>query len=100
MPPFDTGSGMTLSPTQKGRIAEMIVGAAIMHASDGRLAPFVPLADDDGLDLIRFDKLTGVTTPIRFKARRKVCLGSEQTTQATSAMSASAPQADINLRVL
>jgi hypothetical protein len=47
----------------------MIVGAAIMHASDGRLAPFVPLADDDGLDLILFDKLSGVTTPVQVKAR-------------------------------
>jgi hypothetical protein len=60
---------VALSPTQKGKIAEMVVGAAIMHASDGRLAPFVPLADDNGLDLILFDKLSGATTPVQVKAR-------------------------------
>lgn len=66
---------MALSPTQKGKIAEMIVGAAIMHASDGRLAPFVPLADDNGLDLLLFDKLSGVTTPVQVKARFSVDAG-------------------------
>jgi hypothetical protein len=66
---------MALSPTQKGKIAEMVVGAAFMHASDGRLAPFVPLADDDGLDIILFDKLSGMTTPVQVKARFSVDTG-------------------------
>jgi hypothetical protein len=60
---------MPLSAIQKGKVAEMVVGAAIMHASSGRLTPFVPLADDNGLDLILFDKVSGMTTPVQVKAR-------------------------------
>jgi hypothetical protein len=40
-----------------------------MKASDGRLSPFQPLADDDGLDVLFFDKLTGNSAAIQLKCR-------------------------------
>lgn len=40
-----------------------------MAASGGRLAPFKPFADDDGIDLLLFDKLTGKATPLQVKSR-------------------------------
>lgn len=58
------------SSTQAGSIAECLVAAAIMEASAGRLAPFKPLADDDGIDLLLFDKITQRATPVQIKARR------------------------------
>lgn len=45
-----------------------------MLLSDGRLSPFLPLADDDGLDLIVFDKETGASLPIQVKARTTMTL--------------------------
>lgn len=46
-----------------------------MRASNGRLAPFVPLADDNGLDLILFDKSSGKTRAIQIKARFSIDRG-------------------------
>ena len=40
-----------------------------MKASDGRLSPFQPLADDDGLDVLFFDKVTGNSVAIQLKCR-------------------------------
>ena len=39
-------------------IGENLLINAVMKASEGRLTPFQPLADDDGLDVLFFDKLT------------------------------------------
>ena len=41
----------------------------VMKASDGRLSPFQPLADDDGLDMLFFDKKTGKSVAIQLKCR-------------------------------
>jgi len=55
--------------TQRGAIAESIVAIELMMGSGGRLAPFKPLADDDGLDLLVYDKLTGKSAPLQIKSR-------------------------------
>lgn len=60
---------MPLSSTQVGAIGENLLVNAVMKASDGRLSPFQPLADDDGLDVLFFDKLTGRSVAIQLKCR-------------------------------
>ena len=60
---------MPLSSTQIGAIGENLLVNAVMKASDGRLSPFQPLADDDGLDVLFFDKLTGRSVAIQLKCR-------------------------------
>lgn len=60
---------LTLSSTQLGKIGETIVGAQLMLISSGRLTPFLPLADDDGVDLVVRDKVTGATVPLQIKCR-------------------------------
>lgn len=60
---------MPLSSTQIGAIGENLLVNAVMKASAGRLAPFQPLADDDGLDVLFFDKLTGSSVAIQLKCR-------------------------------
>ena len=58
-----------LTSTQIGAIAESLVANAIMVHSKGRLSPFVPLADDDGIDLLVYDKRTGRAVSLQIKAR-------------------------------
>jgi len=60
---------MPLSSTQIGAIGENLLVNAVMKASDGRLSPFQPIADDDGLDVLFFDKLTGNSVAIQLKCR-------------------------------
>jgi hypothetical protein len=60
---------LPLSSTQIGAIGENLLVNAIMKASDGRLSPFQPLADDDGLDVLFFDKVTGSSVAIQLKCR-------------------------------
>jgi len=40
-----------------------------MKASAGRLSPFQPIADDDGLDVLFYDKVTGNSVAIQLKCR-------------------------------
>lgn len=40
-----------------------------MLESQGRLSPFVAMADDDGIDLLVYDKLTGHALPAQVKSR-------------------------------
>ena len=58
-----------LTTTQIGAIGESVVATGLMVASGGRLAPFKPVADDDGIDLLLFDKLTGKAIPLQVKSR-------------------------------
>ena len=58
-----------LTSTQIGAIGESLVATGLMAASGGRLAPFKPIADDDGIDLLLFDKLTGKAVPLQVKSR-------------------------------
>jgi hypothetical protein len=57
-----------LTSTQKGKVTEHLVASALLIASNGRLSPFVPLADDHGLDLIVLDKLTRRSIAIQVKS--------------------------------
>lgn len=57
------------SSTQLGAIAENLVSNAIMVESGGRLSPFTPRADDDGIDLLIYDKETGRALPAQVKSR-------------------------------
>jgi hypothetical protein len=59
-----------LTSTQKGKIWESIACAGLMLESQGRLVPFVPLADDDGYDAIIYDKITGLSAPLQIKGRK------------------------------
>jgi hypothetical protein len=58
-----------LSSTQIGAIGENLLVNAVMKASNGRLSPFKPVADDDGLDVLFFDKETGNSVAIQLKCR-------------------------------
>jgi hypothetical protein len=58
-----------LSSTQIGAIAENLIANELMIESKGRLTPFQPIADDDGIDVLIYDKKTGKAAPIQIKAR-------------------------------
>ncbi|WCE31682.1 hypothetical protein [Vibrio sp. SCSIO 43137] len=60
---------MELTSTQIGAIAENLAANELMIESDGRLSPFQPIADDDGIDVLVYDKVTGGALPIQIKAR-------------------------------
>ena len=62
---------MKLTSTQIGSIAENLVANEVMIDSGGRLSPFQPIADDDGIDVLFYDKVTGGSIPIQIKARTK-----------------------------
>jgi hypothetical protein len=58
-----------LTSTQKGVIAEHIVADELMIETDGRFSPFSPQADDEGIDLLIYDKKTGKALPVQIKSR-------------------------------
>ena len=60
--------GALLTSTQKGKVTEQLVASALLIASNGRLSPFVPLADDHGFDLIVLDKATRRSIAIQVKS--------------------------------
>lgn len=60
--------GAQLTSTQKGKVTEQLVASALLIASNGRLTPFVPLADEHGLDLIVLDKITRRSIAIQVKS--------------------------------
>lgn len=62
---------MSLTSTQIGLLAENIVINAILIASEGRLVPFRPIADDYGIDLLIYDKVSGCSFPLQVKARTR-----------------------------
>ena len=57
------------SSTQIGAIAVNHVANALMISSRGRFSVFTPAADDDGLDLLVYDKTSGHAFPIQVKSR-------------------------------
>ncbi len=68
-----------MTDTQIGTIGEVTVAAQLMLASGGRFSPFLPFADDDGIDLIVYDKVTGISLPVQVKARTSAKLGKSDT---------------------
>jgi hypothetical protein len=58
-----------LSSTQIGAVAENLVASVLMIESRGRLSAFHPAADDDGIDLLIYDKESGTALPIQVKSR-------------------------------
>ena len=72
-------NAFALTSTQIGAIAESIIANSLMKESDGRLSPFWPIADDDGIDLLIYDKATGKALPLQVKSRTKALknMGSE-----------------------
>jgi hypothetical protein len=57
------------SSTQIGAVAENLVANALIVASKGALAPFAPIADDEGIDLLAYHKPSGRVLPLQVKAR-------------------------------
>lgn len=62
---------MKPTSTQIGAISENLVANALMVESGGRLSPFSPVADDDGIDILIYDKKTGRAIPTQVKSRTK-----------------------------
>ncbi len=60
-----------VSSTQKGAVGEQLIAAWLIIASEGRLSPFQPIADDGGIDLLVYDKKTGAAIPLQIKTRTK-----------------------------
>jgi hypothetical protein len=60
---------MSLTSTQIGALAENLIANELMIESEGRLSPFQPIADDDGIDVLIYDKKTGKALPIQVKSR-------------------------------
>jgi len=65
----DIHSKGQLSSTQKGAIGEMMLAAALTCYSDGQLCCFQPVADDDGIDLLIYNKATRLTLALQVKSR-------------------------------
>ncbi len=70
-----------ITPTQIGAIGEQIVAVQLVLASDGRFSPFLPVADDDGIDLLVFDKATRRAAPIQVKSRTGIMEKQSDTAQ-------------------
>ena len=62
---------MNPTSTQIGAIAENLVMNTLIIESNGRLSPFSPIADDDGIDILVYDKNTGRAVPVQVKSRTK-----------------------------
>ena len=74
-----------LSATQIGAIAENLVANELMIESKGRLSSFQPVADDDGINVLIYDKQTGRAVPIQIKTRTPHCPKGFKTTDAKNA---------------
>lgn len=70
-----------ITSTQIGAIGEHIAASQLMLASRGRLSPFLPMADDDGIDLLVRDKITQATLPIQIKSRTAIDRSARGTVQ-------------------
>src|ERR1700761_5312911 len=71
----------SLTSTQQGAIGEAVAATGLMLASGGRLSPYRPVADDDGVDLLLVDKLTRSIVQLQVKCRGKVDDAKAETVQ-------------------
>jgi hypothetical protein len=62
-------SPLKLTSTQIGKVGETIVAAQLMLTTKGRLSPFLPIADDGGIDLLVYDKATRRSLAVQVKDR-------------------------------
>ncbi len=83
-----------LTSSQIGKIGETLVASQLMLASGGRLSPFLPLADDDGVDLILLDKVTAAALTIQVKSRTGVDDEKAQTVEFNVRLATFASRAD------
>jgi hypothetical protein len=60
---------LRLTSTQIGKVGETIVAAQLMLTTKGRLSPFLPIADDGGIDFLVYDKVTHRALPVQVKSR-------------------------------
>ncbi len=58
-----------LTSTQIGAIGENVIANELMKQSSGRLSPFYSVADDDGIDLLVYEKRSGRAVPVQVKSR-------------------------------
>lgn len=65
----DTASDSQLSSTQKGAIGEAMVAVALTAYSGGQLACFSPFADDDGIDILVYNKQSRLPLSLQIKTR-------------------------------
>lgn len=72
MEDVSAASIFSLTSTQQGAIGESVAATGLMLASGGRLSPFRPIADDDGIDLLLVDKLTRSIVQLQVKCRTRV----------------------------
>ena len=56
-------------------MAENLVANELMIESGGQLSPFQPVADDDGIDVLIYNKANGAAIPLQIKARTKTIRG-------------------------
>jgi hypothetical protein len=77
-PPAATFS---LTSTQRGAIGESLTAVGLMLASGSRLAPYKPVADDDGVDLLLVDKKSRSIVQLQVKCRTKVDDAKAETVQ-------------------
>ena len=57
-----------LTSTQKGAVTEHLVAGVLTLASGGRLSPFMPMSDDDGVDLLVLDEETHGVLAVQVKS--------------------------------
>jgi len=70
--PMTNHEPYALTTTQIGAVGESVAATGLVLASGGRLAPFKPYADDDGIDLLIYDKASKGVIPLQVKSRTKV----------------------------
>lgn len=81
MEPATRTAAHGLTTTQIGAVGEALVAAGLTVGSCGRLSPFKPFADDDGTDLLVYDKLTRRPVPLQIKCRTKTDNSDAETVQ-------------------
>lgn len=77
----ETGQIYRLTSTQAGAVGEAVAATGLMLASGGRLSPYRPVADDDGVDLLLVDKASRSIVQLQVKARMKVDDAKAETVQ-------------------
>ena len=89
-----TPGTFSLTSTQRGAIGESVAATGLMLASGGRLSPYKPIADDDGVDLLLVDKLSRSIVQLQVKCRTKVDDPKAETVQFDVQLNTFSPKAE------